>query len=193
MEDFHSIQGEGFHQGKPAWFIRLGGCDVGCTWCDVKESWDAQQHPMISVEEMIIRAKNSGAETVIITGGEPLMYNLEELTYKLHQAGFKIHLETSGCYPLTGKWDWITFSPKKFKAPLAEFLNYSNELKVVIYNKSDFIWAESFAQKMHKKAKLYLQPEWSKTKTTIPLLVDYVKSHPKWEISLQIHKYMDIP
>lgn len=193
MEAFYSIQGEGFHQGKPAWFIRLGGCDVGCTWCDVKESWDANEHPDVSIDQLVEDAVNSGAEIVIITGGEPLMYNLGLLTRKLCQAGMQTHLETSGAYPITGEWNWITFSPKKFKAPLAEFLDNSDELKVVIYNKSDFNWAESFAQKMHKRAKLYLQPEWGKSKNNIPLIVEYVKAHPEWGISLQIHKYMGIP
>jgi len=192
MEAFHSIQGEGYHQGKPAWFIRLGGCDVGCSWCDVKDSWDASKHENISVEAIIDDAIKSNVEIIIITGGEPLMYNLDNLTEGLRKAGKKTHLETSGAYPLSGEWDWITFSPKKFKSPLAEFLDNSDELKVVIFNNSDFNWAETFAQKMNKRAKLYLQPEWTKAKKVIPLIVDYVKSNPNWEISLQIHKYMDI-
>jgi organic radical activating enzyme len=193
MEAFYSIQGEGFHQGKAAYFVRLGGCDVGCVWCDVKESWDVSQFPKVEVGKISDQAAEFDSKIAIVTGGEPLMYNLNELTDSLQSKGMQTHIETSGAYPITGKWDWITFSPKKFKKPLAEFLDRSDELKVVIYNKTDFDWAESFALRMNKKAKLYLQPEWSKVKTVLPLIIDYVKAHPKWEISLQIHKYMEIP
>ena len=193
MEAFHTIQGEGYHQGKPAYFIRLAGCDVGCPWCDVKESWDAAKHPTADIDKIVKEARKSKAEIAVVTGGEPFMYNLESLSHLLKRSGFRTHIETSGAYPITGKWDWITFSPKKYKPPLAEFLDNCDELKIVVFNKTDFNWAEKYAQKTHKKAKLYLQPEWSKARKVIPLIVDYVKTHPKWEISLQIHKYMDIP
>lgn len=193
MEDFYTIQGEGFYQGHAAYFIRLGGCDVGCTWCDVKESWDANAHPKVSVEEMVNRAKASGTKLVVITGGEPAMYDLTLLTKSLQQAGLQTNIETSGAYPLTGTWDWICFSPKKFKAPDASIYDKANELKVIVYNKHDFTWAENFAQKVSASCKLFLQPEWSKEKEMLPLIIEYVKANPKWEVSLQIHKYMNIP
>ena len=193
MEDFYTIQGEGFYQGHAAYFIRLGGCDVGCTWCDVKESWDANAHPKVSVEEMVNRAKASGTKLVVITGGEPARYDLTALTTPLQQAGLQTNIETSGAYPLTGTWDWICFSPKKFKAPDASIYDKANELKVIVYNKHDFTWAENFAQKVSASCKLFLQPEWSKEKEMLPLIIEYVKANPKWEVSLQIHKYMNIP
>jgi 7-carboxy-7-deazaguanine synthase len=193
MEDFYTIQGEGFYQGIAAYFIRLGGCDVGCVWCDVKESWDATQHPGVSVEEMVKRAKESGCEIVVITGGEPAMYDLTILTAALKNAGLRTHIETSGAYPLTGTWDWVCFSPKKFKAPVPSIYELAHELKVVIYTKSDFAWAEEFADKVTSTCKGYLQPEWSREKEMLPLMIDYVKQHPNWRISLQVHKYMNIP
>lgn len=193
MEDFYTIQGEGFYQGHAAYFVRLGGCDVGCVWCDVKESWNAEAHPLVSVDEIVNRAKSSGTRLVVITGGEPAMYDLSDLTNNLQQAGLQTNIETSGVYPLTGTWDWICFSPKKFKAPDASIFKQANELKVIIYNKSDFSWAEEFAGKVSAGCKLFLQPEWSKEKEMLPLIVDYVKTDPKWEVSLQIHKYMNIP
>lgn len=193
MEDFYTIQGEGFYQGHAAYFIRLGGCDVGCTWCDVKESWDANAHPKVSVEEMVNRAKASGTKLVVITGGEPAMYDLTLLTKSLQQAGLQTNIETSGAYSLTGTWDWICFSPKKFKAPDPTIYQYANELKIIVYNKHDFTWAEDFAQKVSSSCKLFLQPEWSKEKEMLPLIIEYVKANPKWEVSLQIHKYMNIP
>jgi len=193
MEDFYTIQGEGFFQGHAAYFIRLGGCDVGCTWCDVKESWDANAHPKVSVEEMVSRAKASGTKLVVVTGGEPAMYDLTALTTALQQAGLQTNIETSGAYPLTGTWDWICFSPKKFKAPDPSIYIQANELKVIVYNKHDFTWAEDFAQKVSSFCKLFLQPEWSKEKEMLPLIVEYVKTNPKWQVSLQIHKYMNIP
>lgn len=193
MEDFYTIQGEGFYQGHAAYFIRLGGCDVGCVWCDVKESWDADQHPKVSIEEMVSKAKSSGSEIAVITGGEPAMYNLSELTESLKEAGLRTHIETSGAYPLTGIWDWVCFSPKKFKAPDASIYQQADELKVIIYNKSDFAWAEEFASKVKAECKFFLQPEWSKEKEMLPLIIDYVKAHPEWRISLQVHKYMNIP
>ena len=193
MEDFYTIQGEGQYQGQAAYFIRLGGCDVGCIWCDVKESWEASLHPLISVAEMTARAKASGAPVVVITGGEPLMYDLTELTRALKQAGMRTHVETSGAYPLTGTWDWICFSPKKFKAPDPSLASRANELKVIVYNKSDFEWAETYARTVSENCGLFLQPEWSREKDMLPLIIDYVKAHPRWKISLQIHKYMNIP
>lgn len=193
MEDFYTIQGEGFYQGHAAYFIRLGGCDVGCVWCDVKESWDADAHPLVSVDEMVQRAKQSGTKLVVITGGEPAMYDLSLLTKSLQQAGLQTNIETSGVYPLTGTWNWICFSPKKFKAPDPSIFKQANELKVIVYNKSDFNWAEEFAEKVNSDCKLFLQPEWSKEKEMLPLIIEYVKANTKWEVSLQIHKYMNIP
>ncbi|MDX2046900.1 MAG: 7-carboxy-7-deazaguanine synthase QueE [Chitinophagaceae bacterium] len=199
MESFYTLQGEGFHQGRAAYFIRLGGCDVGCVWCDVKESWDADKHPVKSIKEITSEALQSspfggGKEgVVVITGGEPLMHNLDVLTAELNAAGFKTHLETSGAHPLSGTWDWICLSPKKFKAPLAEILPYANELKAVIFNKSDFEWAEKYAAQVSSSCKLYLQPEWDKSSTITPLIIDYIKQNPQWELSLQIHKYINVP
>lgn len=193
MEDFYTIQGEGFYQGHAAYFIRLGGCDVGCVWCDVKESWDAGAHPLVPVDEMVQRAKKSGTKLVVITGGEPAMYDLSILTKSLQQAGLQTNIETSGAYPLTGTWDWICFSPKKFKAPDPSIFKQANELKVIVYNKSDFNWAEEFAEKVNPDCRLFLQPEWSKEKEMLPLIIEYVKANPTWEVSLQIHKYMNIP
>lgn len=193
MEDFYTIQGEGFYQGHAAYFIRLGGCDVGCVWCDVKESWNANDHPLVSIDEMVQRAKKSGTKLVVITGGEPAMYDLSLLTRSLQQADLQTNIETSGAYPLTGYWNWICFSPKKFKAPDPSIFKQANELKVIIYHKSDFNWAEEFAEKMNPTCKLFLQPEWSKEKEMLPLIIEFVKANPKWEVSLQIHKYMNIP
>lgn len=193
MEDFYTIQGEGFYQGHAAYFIRLGGCDVGCVWCDVKESWDADAHPLVSVEEIVKRTTQSGAKLVVITGGEPAMYDLSNLTAALQKADLQVNIETSGVYPLTGTWNWICFSPKKFKAPHPSAFSQAHELKVIVYNKSDFSWAEEFAEKVNARCKLFLQPEWSKEKEMLPLIIEYVKANPKWEVSLQIHKYMNIP
>lgn len=193
MEDFYTIQGEGFYQGHAAYFLRLGGCDVGCVWCDVKESWDADAHPLVPVDEMVKRAKASGTKLVVITGGEPAMYDLALLTNSLQRAGLQTNIETSGVYPLSGEWNWICFSPKKFKAPDPSIYAQANELKVIVYNKSDFSWAEDFAGKVQASCKLFLQPEWSKEKEMLPLIIEYVKANPKWEVSLQIHKYMNIP
>jgi organic radical activating enzyme len=193
MEDFYTIQGEGFYQGHAAYFIRLGGCDVGCVWCDVKESWDASAHPVVSVDEMVKRAKASGTELVVITGGEPAMYDLTLLTSELKKAGLRTNIETSGAYELTGSWDWVCFSPKKFKAPVPSVYKEANELKVIVFNKSDFQWAEEFASVVSSTCQLFLQPEWSKEKEMLPQIIDYVKANPKWKVSLQIHKYMNIP
>ena len=193
MEDFYTIQGEGFYQGHAAYFIRLGGCDVGCVWCDVKDSWDASAHPLLHVDEMCLRAKVSGTEIVVITGGEPVMYDLSVLTQRLKNLGLRTHIETSGVYPLSGTWDWICFSPKKFKTPDIGIFERANELKIIVYNKSDFAWAEEHAVKVKPSCQLFLQPEWSKEKEMLPLIIDYVKSNTRWQVSLQIHKYMNIP
>ena len=193
MEDFYTIQGEGFYQGYAAYFIRLGGCDVGCVWCDVKESWDADAHPKVDINEIVRKAKSSGTEIAVITGGEPAMYNLELLTAELQNAGLKTNIETSGAYPLTGTWDWVCLSPKKFKAPHPSVFEKADELKIIVFNKSDFDWAEEHAAKVNGKCELFLQPEWSKEKEMLPLIINYVKKNPKWKVSLQIHKYMNIP
>jgi organic radical activating enzyme len=194
MEHFYTIQGEGFHQGRAAYFIRLGGCDVGCVWCDVKESWDANIHPKYEIEEIVGWVKNSMKEgIVVITGGEPLMHNLDVLCSTLKDAGFLTHLETSGTHPLTGKWDWICFSPKKFKAPLQEIYQIANELKVVIFHTSDFTWAEEHRQLVQSNCLLYLQPEWSKLEAQTKRIVEYVKLNPCWRIGLQTHKYIQVP
>jgi organic radical activating enzyme len=193
MEHFYTIQGEGYHQGKAAYFIRLGGCDVGCVWCDVKDSWDAGKHPKYEVGSLKSVVRKTPAEIVVITGGEPLMHNLDELTRELQSAGLKTNIETSGAYPLSGTWDWICLSPKKFKAPLPGILPHANELKIVVFNKSDFEWAEKYAALVSPDCKLYLQPEWDKASQVTPLLIEYIKTHPKWELSLQIHKYINVP
>jgi organic radical activating enzyme len=193
MESFYTIQGEGFHQGKAAYFIRLGGCDVGCVWCDVKESWDASKHPQKSIDSIVREASQYPGRIAIVTGGEPLMHDCKELTDALRRSSFWTHIETSGAYPLTGNWDWICFSPKKFKAPLPDILPLVNELKIVVYNKSDFDWAEKYAALVSPEAKLYLQPEWTKSTVITPVIIDYIKSHPQWEFSLQLHKYIHVP
>lgn len=193
MEHFYTLQGEGFHSGVAAYFIRLGGCDVGCVWCDVKESWDAAKHPKMTTDEIIGHASQHRGRVAVITGGEPAMHDLSSLTDALHKAGFKAHIETSGAHPLSGDLDWVTLSPKKFKAPLEENLEKANELKVVVYNRSDFQWAEQFADKMPKNCLLYLQPEWSKKEQVTPLIIDYIQQHPQWQLSLQTHKYINIP
>ncbi len=193
MEDFYTIQGEGFNTGKAAYFIRLGGCDVGCHWCDVKESWDASIHPLTLADTIVQNAAKHPAKAVVVTGGEPLIYNLEYLTTQLQQQGIRTFIETSGAYPLSGQWDWVCLSPKKFKAPRKDVAPFANELKVIVFNKSDFEWAEQYAELVPSTCKLYLQPEWSKSKDMIPLIVDYVMNNPKWEISLQTHKYLNIP
>lgn len=193
MEYFYTLQGEGYHQGKAAYFIRLGGCDVGCVWCDVKESWDANKHPLLSLETIVEGAAQFPGRIAIITGGEPLMHDLGPLTDALHDAGFQTHIETSGAHPVSGEWDWICLSPKKFKAPLPEILPLANELKVVVYNKSDFEWAEKYAAQVGPHCKLFLQPEWSKSQQVTPLIIDYIKDHPQWEFSLQLHKYIHVP
>ena len=219
MESFYTIQGEGYYQGSAAYFIRLGGCDVGCVWCDVKDSWDANKHPQFTVQHIVEEAVKSLQLTVnrqpneddsdqtvngkqltvnknviaVITGGEPLMHNLDELTAELKAKGFRTNIETSGSSPLSGHWDWICLSPKKFKAPLPEVVPFANELKIVVFNKHDFEWAEIYAAQVPASCKLYLQPEWDKAATVTPLIVEYIKQNPKWELSLQLHKYINVP
>jgi organic radical activating enzyme len=193
MEHYYTIQGEGYNTGTPAYFLRLGGCDVGCVWCDVKDSWDAEKYPLTHIEEMLQLVQKSNASTAVITGGEPLMNDLNFLTDIFRQNNIRLWLETSGAYPLTGTWDWICVSPKKFKAPLKSVLEKASELKVVIYNRSDFDWAVQHASEVNSACKLFLQPEYSRQEEMIPLIIDYIRQNPKWRISLQTHKYMNIP
>jgi organic radical activating enzyme len=192
MEEFYTIQGEGFHTGKAAYFIRIGGCDVGCHWCDVKESWNPELHPATDTLKIVENVKKY-ATTVVITGGEPLMWNLDFITGKLIDENIKIHIETSGAYPLSGRWNWICLSPKKNKLPLPEVYLSANELKIIVYNKHDFKFAEEQALKVTKECELFLQPEWSNREKMTPKIVDYVMLNPKWKISLQTHKYLHIP
>ncbi len=193
MEHFYTLQGEGAYSGVPAYFIRLGGCDVGCVWCDVKDSWDADKHPKHSIDEIASWVTDTAAKIVVVTGGEPLMHNLSALTNFLKNKGLRTHIETSGAHPFTGNWDWVTFSPKKFKAPLAQIYSKAHELKIVVVNKHDFKWAEDFEKQVNPNCALYLQPEWDKREAMLPQIIDYVKAHPQWRISLQTHKFMNIP
>lgn len=193
MEHFYTIQGEGYYQGHAAYFIRLGGCDVGCVWCDVKESWDMDAHPKMSIDELVQLVQDANAKLVVITGGEPLLHQLDALTEAMQAQGIQTNIETSASSPMSGNWNWICVSPKKFKAPLPEVVAQANELKVVVFNKTDFEWAEQHAKLVSPNCKLYLQPEWDKREQMIPLIIDYVKNHPQWEISLQIHKYLNVP
>ncbi len=193
MEHFYTLQGEGFHSGRAAYFIRLGGCDVGCVWCDVKESWDADIHPKYAISDLIDLASGFPGRLAVITGGEPLMYDLTSLTHQLKESGFETNIETSGAHPLSGEWDWVCFSPKKFKAAREEFYEAADELKVIIFNKSDFSFAESHASRVNKKCKLFLQVEWDKREKMMPMVIEYIKDNPKWRISVQTHKYMNIP
>lgn len=192
MEAFYTIQGEGYHKGSAAFFVRIGGCDVGCHWCDVKESWDANLHPPTYVEDIVKQAKQH-ADVVVVTGGEPLMWNMQPLTDALQAAGLKTHIETSGAYPLTGNWNWVCLSPKKRMLPKEEIYSQADELKVIVYNKNDLQFAEDQARHISDSCKLYLQPEWSRRETAIPLIVNYVLENPKWLASLQTHKYLKIP
>jgi organic radical activating enzyme len=193
MESFYTIQGEGHYSGRPAYFIRTGGCDVGCVWCDVKESWDAKNHPDTQLDQLLEEVEESRTEFVVLTGGEPAMYDISALVDGLKSLGKEVAIETSGCYALKGDVDWYCFSPKKFKPPAEEAYAQADELKVVIYHKSDFVWAEDHAAKLREDCKLYLQPEWSKEAQILPNVIEYVKQNPKWNISLQTHKYMNIP
>jgi len=193
MEAFYTIQGEGYHSGKSAYFLRIGGCDVGCHWCDVKESWDANLHPPTHINDILEKVKDYPSKTVVITGGEPLMWNMEPITNLLHENGFEVHIETSGSHTFTGSFDWICLSPKKNIPPKNEIIALANELKVIIYNNDDFKWANKFANISSKDCKLFLQPEWSKSEQMLPVIVDFVMNNPKWNISLQTHKFMNIP
>ncbi|MEO0311176.1 MAG: hypothetical protein RIQ89_833 [Bacteroidota bacterium] len=193
MEHFYTIQGEGYNTGKPAYFIRLGGCDVGCVWCDVKDSWDAAKHPTFSLNEIVDWVKVTPARNVVITGGEPCMHNLCSLTEIMHLNNYHRWIETSGAHPLTGEWDWICVSPKKFMPPIKEVLQKADELKIVVYNSSDLDWALSHAPSVRQDCKLYLQPEYSKFQKSIPLIIDFVKDHPNWQISIQTHKIINVP
>jgi 7-carboxy-7-deazaguanine synthase len=192
MEDFYTIQGEGAHTGRAAYFIRFAGCDVQCWWCDVKDSWDESKHPRIKTGEIVQRAADSGTDLAVITGGEPLLHNLEPVTIRLREEGFKVHIETSGSSPLSGHLDWITLSPKRFKKPLDEVFPYVDELKVVVLKNKDLEWAEENAAKCPPNTTLLLQPEWE-TPSSVKLIVDYVKKNPQWGMSLQTHKFIDVP
>jgi 7-carboxy-7-deazaguanine synthase len=193
MEIFYTLQGEGAWAGHAAHFVRLAGCDVGCVWCDVKESWDATGYPKHTANEIIDKLERSSCKIVVITGGEPAMYDLTELTNTLHEKGFKVHIETSGAYALNGSFDWVCFSPKKFKKPVSNFGLSADELKIIVFNKSDFEWAESYRKEVKSGCKLFLQPEWDKRDTVRDSIVNYVKSNPDWQVSLQTHKYLQIP
>ncbi|MFT4522632.1 MAG: 7-carboxy-7-deazaguanine synthase [Bacteroidia bacterium] len=192
MEEFYTIQGEGFHTGRAAYFIRLAGCDVGCVWCDVKESWHTEGYPTKTPEELALRASAQPSEIVVITGGEPAMYDLTALCFELHKVGKKVHIETSGAHPIRGSFDWICFSPKKFKAPIDEAAGMAHELKVIIFNKSDFTWALSFENLVPSHCIKYLQPEWSRHEEVQPSMVDFVQSNPDWRIGLQTHKFLGV-
>jgi len=192
MEAFYTLQGEGYHKGSAAYFIRIGGCDVGCHWCDVKESWDAERHPPTPIDQIVSSAK-SYSDTVVVTGGEPLMWNMDPLCQALHQLEIQIHIETSGAYPVTGSWDWFCLSPKKNKLPIDQAYACADELKMIIYNKDDFKFAEQQAERVGAECKLFLQPEWSRREKLMPLIVEYVLQNPRWKASLQTHKYLNIP
>lgn len=193
VEDFYTIQGEGFHTGKPAYFIRLGGCDVGCSWCDAKFTWNSKLHPPVDVEDVIKRANSFPAQAIVITGGEPLLYPLDYITSELHSRGLDIFLETSGSHALSGRFDWICLSPKRQLPPVASIFPLAHELKIIVTSEADFAWAEENAAKVSKRCMLYLQPEWSQHDKIVPLIVEYVKNNPKWNVSVQTHKFMNIP
>jgi organic radical activating enzyme len=193
VEEFFSVQGEGFHTGKAAWFIRLGGCDIGCSWCDTRFSWNASLHPLTPTDDIVIRAENSGTKSVVVTGGEPLMWNLDYLTLQLKERGMLTFLETSGAYPLSGLWDWVCLSPKKNSPPDNDICRLAGELKIVVGDESDFEWAEQQRANVPDNCRLFLQPEWSRYRKIIPSIVDYVKKNQDWNISLQAHKFMNIP
>lgn len=193
MEHFYTLQGEGLYSGQAAYFLRLGGCDVGCHWCDVKESWDAQRHPVVGLEDIRKVLQAVPAAIVVVTGGEPTLHNLDPLTRLIHELGKRTHMETAGTNVISGRWDWVTLSPKKFKAPLEENLEKADELKIIIYNKSDFAWAGQFARRVRPDCKLYLQVEWSKRGEMTAAVIRYIQEHPRWQLSVQTHKYLDIP
>ena len=193
VEEFYTIQGEGYHTGKAAYFIRIGGCDVGCSWCDTKFSWNPNLHPVVPAEQILDHVLTFPAAAVVVTGGEPLMVNMDYLTHLFKQRGIETFLETSGAYPLSGEWDWICLSPKKNAPPVDSLYEYADELKVIIETKQDLEWAVSNASKVNEHCKLFLQPEWSQRETILPEIIDFVKQNPRWMISLQSHKYMKIP
>jgi 7-carboxy-7-deazaguanine synthase len=193
VEEFYTLQGEGFHTGKAAYFLRLGGCDVGCSWCDSRFSWNPDIHPVIETDKIIENIISSGTNSVVVTGGEPLMYNLDYLCSQLKKKGLSTYIETSGAYPVSGEWDWICLSPKKNSPPVNEIYKIADELKVIIQHTSDFKWAEKYKALVGKECRLFLQPEWSKFELIIPEIVEYVKKYPEWRVSLQVHKYMHIP
>ena len=193
MEDFYTIQGEGFHTGKAAYFLRIGGCDVGCYWCDVKESWNPKLHPLTETDEIVNRVLGNPAATVVITGGEPLMYKLDYLCDSLKNNGLQVHLETSGSHPFSGSFDWICLSPKRKSPPKQEIFSKANELKVIVFDDTDFAWAEENALLVNPDCYLCLQPEWSRMETVLPDIIEYVLKNPRWHISLQAHKFMHIP
>lgn len=193
MEHFYTLQGEGAFTGNAAYFIRLGGCDVGCVWCDVKESWPIDAHPKMTVSELVSYIKKENAQIAVITGGEPALHNLTALTQALKSAQCRTHIETSASSEITGEWDWVTISPKKFKSPLSSELKKADELKIIVFNKSDFEWAEDHAKLVSPKCKLYLQPEWDRQEQILPLIIEYIKKNPKWQLSLQTHKFLNIP
>ncbi|RLD23541.1 MAG: 7-carboxy-7-deazaguanine synthase QueE [Bacteroidetes bacterium] len=193
MESFYTLQGEGMYHGSAAYFIRLAGCDVGCSWCDVKESWDAEQHALIDENDLVELAMKSGTKIVVVTGGEPLMYNLDSLTAKLKKIGLRTHLETSGAYPISGIWDWVCVSPKKFKPALPEVVKLADELKVIVVNHHDFVWAEQFLPLIKAACYRLLQPEWERSSKILPAIIEYVKANSHWRVSLQEHKFLNIP
>lgn len=192
METFYTVQGEGVYTGAPAYFIRLAGCDVGCVWCDVKDSWDASIHPVIETQKLVDQVSESGAVICVVTGGEPAMHNLTELTRLLREKNIRTHIETSGAHELTGTWDWVTFSPKKFKAPLDSIYQYADELKIIVFNASDIEWATGHAKKVKESCKLYLQPEWEKREKMQSIILDFIRQNPSWRISIQTHKYLGV-
>ncbi len=193
IQEFYTIQGEGFHTGKAAYFIRIGGCDIGCSWCDTKISWNADIHTLAETDEIIEKAYRSEAKSIVVTGGEPLSYDLNYLCKKAEEKKLNTFIETSGAYPLSGKWDWICLSPKKQKPPLSDIYKIADELKVIIFNDDDLIWAEECSEKVSENCKLYLQPEWSKREQNTPKIIEYIKKNPKWNLSVQLHKYLKIP
>jgi len=193
IQEFYTLQGEGFHTGKAAYFIRIGGCDIGCRWCDTKVSWNIDMHTLATTDSIIDAAYKSEAKSIVVTGGEPTSYNLEYLSAKAKEKGLQTFIETSGAYKLTGKWNWICLSPKVQKPPLKEINEIADELKVIIYNDEDFLWAEESAKKVSDKCKLYLQAEWSKREENTPKIIEYIKKDPKWNLSVQLHKYLQIP
>jgi organic radical activating enzyme len=192
MEDFLTLQGEGYYTGQSAYFIRLGGCDVGCVWCDVKESWDSEKHPKFSLDEIQKKIESTSANIIVITGGEPMMHDLTSLVDLIHKCGKRAHVETSGTHPITGNWDWVTLSPKKFKELLPDYYTQANELKVIVYHPSDIAWANDHASKVNSNCKLYLQPEWSKMNQNTSIIIEHIQKNPKWTLSLQTHKWIGI-